>query len=106
MNKTLPAKPAYVVNRWKSILFQSAQYRIARRFPKFMRKTLMTMAERRLPEGYDVEKHFGPQLQPVGPAAVPGAQRRPVQDHQEGQGRRRHRHHRALHQDRHQADLR
>ena len=44
MNKTLPEKPAYVVNRWKSILFQSAQYRIARRFPKFMRKTLMTMA--------------------------------------------------------------
>ena len=25
-----------------------------------MRKTLMTMAQRRLPEGYDVEKHFGP----------------------------------------------
>jgi monooxygenase len=64
MNKTLPAKPAYVVNRWKSILFQSAQYRIARRFPKFMRKTLMTMAERRLPEGYDVEKHFGPRYNP------------------------------------------
>jgi monooxygenase len=64
MNKTLPAKPAYVVNRWKSILFQSAQYRISRRFPKFMRKTLMTMAERRLPEGYDVEKHFGPRYNP------------------------------------------
>jgi monooxygenase len=25
-----------------------------------MRKTLLTMAKRRLPEGYDVEKHFGP----------------------------------------------
>ena len=64
MNKTLPEKPAYVVNRWKSILFQSAQYRIARRFPNFMRKTLMTMAERRLPEGYDVQKHFGPRYNP------------------------------------------
>ncbi len=64
MNKSLPEKPAYVVNRWKSILFQSAQYRIARRFPKFMRKTLMTMAERRLPEGYDVQKHFGPKYNP------------------------------------------
>ncbi|WP_059014845.1 NAD(P)/FAD-dependent oxidoreductase [Mycobacterium sp. M26] len=60
VNKLLPDKPAYVVNRWKSILFQSAQYRIARRFPAFMRKQLMTMAKRRLPEGYDVEKHFGP----------------------------------------------
>lgn len=60
VNKLLPAKPAYVLNRWKSILFQSAQYGIARRFPGFMRKQLMTMAQRRLPQGYDVEKHFGP----------------------------------------------
>src|ERR1700736_5766963 len=46
MNKTLPAKPAYVVNRWRSILVQSARYRISRWFPNFMRKTLMTMAQR------------------------------------------------------------
>jgi monooxygenase len=64
MNNTLPARAAYVVNRWKSILFQSAQYRISRRFPNFMRKALMTMAERRLPEGYDVQKHFGPKYNP------------------------------------------
>ncbi len=63
-NKALPAKPAYVLNRWKSILFQSAQYQISRRFPNFMRKTLMTMAQRRLPEGYDVQKHFGPSYNP------------------------------------------
>ncbi|TGD89352.1 NAD(P)/FAD-dependent oxidoreductase [Mycolicibacterium sp. CH28] len=60
MNKLLPAKPAYVINRWKSIVFQSVQYRLARRFPNFMRKQLLTMAQRRLPEGYDVHKHFGP----------------------------------------------
>jgi monooxygenase len=64
MNKSLPAKPAYVANRWKSILLQSAQYQLARRFPKYMRKTLMTMAQRRLPAGYDVEKHFGPRYNP------------------------------------------
>jgi monooxygenase len=63
-NKRLPAKAAYVLNRWKSILFQSAQYRISRRFPNFMRKQLMTMAQRRLPEGYDVKKHFGPKYNP------------------------------------------
>jgi monooxygenase len=63
-SKILPPKPAYVVNRWKSILFQWAQYRISRRFPNFMRNALMTMAERRLPEGYDVEKHFGPRYKP------------------------------------------
>ena len=106
MNKALPAKPAYVVNRWKSIMFQSAQYQHrAGASRSSCARPLMTMAERRLPEGYDVDKHFGPELQPVGSATVPGAQRRSVQDDPRGQGRRRHRHHRAVHQDRDQAGL-
>ena len=64
MNKTLPPKPAYVMNRWKSIIFQSAQYQIARRFPRLFSKSLRTMAERRLPEGYDYDKHFTPSYKP------------------------------------------
>ena len=63
-NKYLPEKAAHVVNRWKAILFSTAQYQLARKFPNYMRKTLLTMAKRRLPEGYDVEKHFGPSYNP------------------------------------------
>jgi len=59
-NRWLPARAAHVVNRWKAIAFSTAQYQLARKFPAYMRKTLLTMAKRRLPEGYDVEKHFGP----------------------------------------------
>ena len=59
-NRWLPARVAHVVNRWKAIGFSTAQYQLARKFPAYMRKTLLTMAKRRLPEGYDVEKHFGP----------------------------------------------
>ncbi|MCV7258887.1 flavin-containing monooxygenase [Mycobacterium shimoidei] len=59
-NRLLPDKAAHVVNRWKAIAFSTIQYQLSRRFPNYMRKTLMTMAKRRLPEGYDVEKHFGP----------------------------------------------
>ena len=59
-NRLLPARAAHFVNRWKAIAFSTAQYQLSRRFPNYMRKTLMTMAKRRLPEGYDVEKHFGP----------------------------------------------
>jgi monooxygenase len=59
-NRLLPARAAHVVNRWKAIGFSTGQYQMSRRFPAFMRKTLMKMAKRRLPEGYDVEKHFGP----------------------------------------------
>jgi len=62
-NRLLPAKAAHVVNRWKAIAFSTAQYQISRRFPNYMRETLMRMARRRLPAGYDVEKHFGPRYQ-------------------------------------------
>ena len=59
-NRLLPARAAHVVNRWKAIGFSTAQYQLARRFPNYMRKTLLAMTKRRLPEGYDVDKHFGP----------------------------------------------
>ncbi|BCO33627.1 NAD(P)/FAD-dependent oxidoreductase [Mycobacterium heckeshornense] len=59
-NRLLPDKAAHVANRWKAIAFSTLQYQLSRRFPNYMRKMLMTMAKRRLPEGYDVEKHFGP----------------------------------------------
>jgi monooxygenase len=63
-NKYLPAKVAHVINRWKAIIFSTSQYQLSQRFPKYMRKTLLTMAARRLPEGFDVEKHFGPAYKP------------------------------------------
>jgi monooxygenase len=63
-NRLLPARAAHIVNRWKAIAFSTAQYQLSRRFPDYMRKTLLTMAKRRLPEGYDVDKHFGPSYKP------------------------------------------
>lgn len=62
--KVLSPENAYRVNRLNRIIFQWVQYRLARRFPSFMRKQLMTMAQHRLPEGYDVQKHFGPSYNP------------------------------------------
>jgi monooxygenase len=59
-NRVLPASAAHVANRWKAIAFSTAQYQFSRRFPNRMRKILMRMARRRLPAGYDVDKHFGP----------------------------------------------
>ena len=58
-------RPPTSLNRWKSIVVPVGavpdQPGASR---NFMRKTLMTMAKRRLPEGYDVEKHFGPSYKP------------------------------------------
>lgn len=63
-NRFLPGKAAHFANRWKAIGFSTFQYQLSRIFPKLMRKTLMTMAAHRLPEGYDVAKHFGPRYDP------------------------------------------
>lgn len=104
-NRLLPDRLAHMANRWKAIAFSTFQYQLSRKAPAYMRKTLMTMAKRRLPEGYDVEKHFGPRYN-VGRAAVPGPRRRLLPHHPARQGRRRHRHHRPVHHDRHQAELR
>lgn len=62
--RLLPAKPAYVVSRWKAIMQNMVQYQAARRFPDMFKKTLRTMAERRLPEGFDIDKHFTPSYKP------------------------------------------
>lgn len=59
-NRLLPERLAHMANRWKAIAFSTFQYQLSRKAPGYMRKTLMTMAQRRLPKGYDVEKHFGP----------------------------------------------
>ena len=63
-NKWLPEKAAYVATRWKAITQSTVQYQIARKFPNYFRKVLRTMAERRLPEGYDFDKHFSPTYKP------------------------------------------
>jgi monooxygenase len=59
-NRLLPDRLAHVANRWKAIGFSTFQYQLSRKRPAYMRKMLLTMAQRRLPKGYDVEKHFGP----------------------------------------------
>ncbi len=64
VNKRLPAKAAYAATRWKAIAFATAQYQLARRFPDVFKKALRRMGERRLPEGYDFDRHFTPSYQP------------------------------------------
>ncbi len=64
VNKFLPPKAAHAVNRWKSIIFHTGEYQVARRFPEYFKKALRTMAERRLPKGFDYDKHFTPSYKP------------------------------------------
>jgi len=62
--KWLPAALAYTVIRWKNVFRQSLMYQACQKLPQRMRKILMDLVRRQLPEGYDVEKHFGPRYNP------------------------------------------
>ncbi|WP_158019411.1 flavin-containing monooxygenase [Mycobacterium basiliense] len=64
LNRLLPEKMAYAAVRWKNVLRQAAVYGACRKWPRRMRKTFMGLAQRQLPEGYDVRKHFGPHYNP------------------------------------------
>src|SRR3954470_3003275 len=55
---------AYRFARRQNVFLQRTIYRLCQRFPKFMRRLLMADAKRRLPDGFDVEKHFNPPYAP------------------------------------------
>ncbi|HET7074316.1 MAG TPA: NAD(P)/FAD-dependent oxidoreductase [Mycobacterium sp.] len=64
LNRWLPEKQAYTAVRWKNVLRQAALYRACQKFPRRMRNLLLGYVQRQLPEGYDVQKHFGPHYNP------------------------------------------
>ncbi|MDV3123799.1 NAD(P)/FAD-dependent oxidoreductase [Mycobacterium sp. 21AC1] len=63
-NKYLPERLAHVANRWKAIGYATGQYQVARHFPSVFKRVLRKMATRRLPEGFDYDKHFSPHYKP------------------------------------------
>jgi monooxygenase len=64
LNRWLPDKVAYTATRWKNVVLQVALYQACRKWPHRMRNVLLRFAQRQLPEGYEVEKHFGPHYNP------------------------------------------
>jgi monooxygenase len=62
--RCLTPHAAYTVTRWKNVLLQWVLYRTCQRLPQPMRRLLMAGVKRQLPEGFDVEKHFGPSYNP------------------------------------------
>ncbi len=58
-----PAR-AYAVTRWKNVLVTTASYQLSRRRPELMKKLIRKGVARRLPEGYDVDRHFKPAYDP------------------------------------------
>ena len=64
LNRWLPENMAYTTTRWKNVARQAVMYGACRKWPRKMRNVLLGYAGRQLPEGYDVETHFGPDYNP------------------------------------------
>src|SRR3954447_10723273 len=64
LRRKLPADKAYALTRRKNIWLQKTIYRLSQRHPQFMRRLFIGGVKRRLPEGYDVARHFSPAYNP------------------------------------------
>jgi monooxygenase len=64
LRKLLPRRTAAGVVRWRNILLQAGLYQVCRRRPAFVKKVIHEAAGKQLPEGYDVDVHFGPPYAP------------------------------------------
>jgi monooxygenase len=64
LTKVLGDKRGYAATRLKNIWLERAQVLLLRRFPKVGRRLIRRDNVKRLPAGYDVDKHFNPPYNP------------------------------------------
>jgi monooxygenase len=64
LQRVLPQGIAHGLIRWKNILLAMALFQFARRRPKGFQRLLLDDARRRLPQGFDVERHLLPRYAP------------------------------------------
>ncbi|HTW41731.1 MAG TPA: NAD(P)/FAD-dependent oxidoreductase [Solirubrobacteraceae bacterium] len=54
----------YSIVRWKNVLLMMLNFQLCRRYPGLMRRLFLGMARKRLPAGYDLERHLSPTYNP------------------------------------------
>ncbi|BDZ48909.1 flavin-binding monooxygenase [Frondihabitans sucicola] len=64
LSRRIPVRLASRVSRWKGIARALISYRISRNQPDRMKAMLRSGVSHRLPEGFDVDKHFTPAYDP------------------------------------------
>jgi cation diffusion facilitator CzcD-associated flavoprotein CzcO len=64
LRRSLPDRLASVITRAKNVALSAVSFRIARRFPARTKRFLIDDVRRRVPSGFDVERHFTPTYQP------------------------------------------
>jgi monooxygenase len=64
LRRALPAKLAYSIVRWKNVLLTMLSFQLSRRRPALVKRLVRRGVQRRLPPGYDVDRHFKPSYGP------------------------------------------
>jgi monooxygenase len=64
LRKLLPTRLVYPLVRWKNVLIAMAFFNLSRRRPHFVKGLIRRGVERKLPPGFDVDKHFRPRYNP------------------------------------------
>ena len=64
LRRLLPEDRAYRAIRWKNVKTSTAIYGLSRKYPARVKALLRSLAVKRLPEGFDVDRHFTPAYQP------------------------------------------
>ncbi len=69
----LPDRVANRIVRWKNVLLSTLVFQLCRRRPQLAKRILRRGAQRALPPGYDIDKHFTPKYNPweQRPCAAP-----------------------------------
>jgi monooxygenase len=62
--RLLPPRRAYSLVRWKNVLVTTLFFQLSRRRPHLIKRLIRHGVERRLPPGYDVDRHFKPRYDP------------------------------------------
>jgi cation diffusion facilitator CzcD-associated flavoprotein CzcO len=64
--RILPGRAAHALMRWQRVVMQQFFFKFARAYPARTAKNLIKFIKDRLPEGYDVKRHFTPRYNPWG----------------------------------------
>lgn len=64
IRKVLPRRVSHWIVRWVMSLFGSLLWLVSRRAPEFSKRLLRGVAEKNLPENYDIDTHFTPPYDP------------------------------------------
>lgn len=64
LRKILPAQAAYGITRIKNVLQAILTFEMSRRWPEFVKKSVLKQIQDELGDGFDVETHFSPKYNP------------------------------------------